>query len=439
MALANTAAVAAPSSAAPAPVRTMVVDDSAVIRGLLTRWLEEDPAIRVVASAANGLAALRTVQTEDVEVVILDIEMPEMDGMTALPKLLELRRDLQVIMASTLTLRNADISLQALSLGAADYIAKPQSARMVSAGIDFRQDLVQKVKALAAKVRKAKGIPAPDLLTAEPAGAAPAVPPPAPQPAPVAAPAQRPTPFAAARPVAASKAAPAAPASAPVRPADIVRPKAEAPLPKPVQPGSKTITLLPASKQKPQILAIGSSTGGPQALFTLLGALPQSLGLPIVITQHMPPTFTAILAQHLTRLTGFPASEATDGEVMKPGRAYVAPGDQHMVLADRMTLRLNQDPPENFCRPAVDPLFRSVAAHYGGSALCVVLTGMGADGMRGGRDITAAGGTILAQDEASSVVWGMPGAVATAGLAHQVLPLNELAPAILTLLRGARP
>jgi two-component system, chemotaxis family, protein-glutamate methylesterase/glutaminase len=319
------------------------------------------------------------------DVVILDIEMPEMDGITALPEILKTRPGVQVMMASTLTLRNADISLQALSLGAADYIPKPQSTRMVSAGVDFRLELIGKVKALCQQARKA---------------------------------------IAAGQPSPAADSPKARTVSAAVPP----------------RPATRPVALSSASVQRPDILAIGSSTGGPQALFTLIGALPHNIRVPIVITQHMPPAFTAILAQHIERLTGFPAKEAAHGDMLKAGHVYVAPGDHHMVLeptAGGARIVINQDPPENFCRPAVDPLFRSVAAIYGAKALCVVLTGMGQDGMRGGKDIVARGGTILAQDEATSVVWGMPGAVANAGLASRILPLPEIAPAVVKFVQGA--
>jgi two-component system, chemotaxis family, protein-glutamate methylesterase/glutaminase len=378
-----------PSSAdsSAGPCRVIVVDDSAVIRGLLTRWLEEDSDIRVVTTAANGVAAIRAVSQHPCDVVVLDIEMPEMDGITALPKIIETRPGVQVMMASTLTSRNADISLHALSLGAADYIPKPQSTRMVSAGVDFRMELIGKVKALAAQARKAFAV-----------GAAPA-------------------------PAEAPKVSRTTPTAAAV-----------------ARPAPRPIALQSASKARPDILAIGSSTGGPQALFKLLGALPNAIRVPIVITQHMPPTFTAILAQHIERLTGFPAKEAEDGDLLKPGHVYVAPGDHHMILAPAAggaKVVINQDPPENFCRPAVDPLFRSVATLYGARALCVVLTGMGQDGMRGGKDVVAQGGTILAQDEATSVVWGMPGAVANAGLAARILPLGDIAPAIMDFVQGA--
>ena len=178
-----------------------------------------------------------------------------------------------------------------------------------------------------------------------------------------------------------------------------------------------------------EIIAIGSSTGGPQALLALLEKLPESIQVPIVITQHMPPMFTKILAEHISRASGRPCAEAKDGEPILPRHIYLAPGDWHLVVASGQTgkvFRLNQGPPVNFCRPAVDSLFESVAEAYDGRVLAVVLTGMGQDGLNGGRAVIEKGGVVVAQDEASSVVWGMPGAVATAGICHAVLPLSDL-------------
>ncbi|MCA1940301.1 MAG: chemotaxis response regulator protein-glutamate methylesterase, partial [Caenispirillum bisanense] len=195
------------------------------------------------------------------------------------------------------------------------------------------------------------------------------------------------------------------------------------------------IQLRPAANDRPDVIAIGSSTGGPQALFTVLGGIKKAGGItqPILITQHMPATFTTILAEHIGRLAGLPAKEAENGEVIQNGRVYIAPGDWHMLVETKGTdkvLRLTQDPPENFCRPAVDPMFRSIAKAYGRRVLAVVLTGMGSDGARGGKVIADAGGTVIAQDEATSVVWGMPGATAQAGVCSAVLPLPDVAPYI---------
>ena len=351
------------------PYRVMVVDDSAVIRGLLTRALEKDPTIKVVASVGNGEVAIKTLGRQDIEVIVLDIEMPVMDGLTALPKLLETKPGVQVIMASTLTRKNAEVSLRALQAGAADYIPKPSSTSELTSTDSFQRELTAKVKALAAAGR--------------PAGA----------------------PSVARRP---SSVAPVA-AAAPRQP----------------------ITLRKASMTMPRVIAIGSSTGGPQALLQVLGDMASSVKLPILITQHMPATFTTLLAEHIARATGVPCAEAQDGEPVNAGQIYLAPGNFHMVVERSGTgsiIRLNQDPPENFCRPAVDPLLRSMAKVYGSGLLTIILTGMGADGQKGATEVVEAGGTVIAQDEATSVVWGMPGAVATSGLCSAVLPIQEIGP-----------
>ena len=346
-------------------IRVMVVDDSAIIRGLITRMLEANPAITVAASCANGQAAIHELARTEVDLVVLDIEMPVMDGLTALPELLKLKPGLPVVIASTLSQRNAEISLKALSLGAADYVPKP-SGTGLGGSEDFRRELVEKVLALGNRPRRhapaaTAAVEAPVMATAH-----------------------------ASRPFALR------------------------------QPGAA----------KPHILAIGSSTGGPPALNTFLALLRPSLRAPIVITQHMPPTFTTILAQQIAKTSGRPCHEAVDGETILPGSIYVAPGSYHMIFERRgatCVARLNQEPPENFCRPAVDPMLRSLVRVFGANVLTVILTGMGADGKKGSQEVVAAGGTVVAQDEASSVVWGMPGAVATAGLCAAVLPLPKLA------------
>ncbi len=367
------------AGAAGDPVRVMIVDDSAVVRGLVTRILEEDSGVSVVASVGNGQMALTTLERTDVDVILLDIEMPVMDGLTALPKLLKIDPGARVIMQSTLTLKGADVSLRAMEAGAADYIPKPTSTRDLAGGMDFKTELLGKVKALGqARKRDPRRVQRPGASTAP----RPVVPRPA--------------------------AAPAAP------------------------PALRTQAL-----EIPDIIAIGSSTGGPQALFGLLGTMRAgTVRQPILITQHMPATFTTILAEHISRVSGWDAREGQDGEVITGGRVYIAPGDFHMVVetkgAERV-IRLNKNPPENFCRPAVDPMFRSIAAAYGKRVLACVLTGMGADGAKGGQAVVAAGGSVIAQDEATSVVWGMPGATANAGVCSAILPLPEVAPWIMKL------
>jgi len=344
------------------PVRVLICDDSAVIRGLLGRLLDADPAIAVVGTAANGRDALGLQARERPDVVVLDIEMPVMDGLAALPALLRADPAVQVVMASTLTTRGADVTLRALRLGAADYVAKPTAAGGIAAGDEFRRELVEKVRALGRVAQRRRGTLRPSL-------------------------------------------------AAPPRPA----------LPPP---------LAMAGAKPAELVAIGSSTGGPQALFRVMKDLGPRFRLPVLITQHMPPTFIPILAEHVSRVGGLPCAEAKDGERILPGRAYLAPGDRHMLVAgDRHAplIALSSAPPENFCRPAVDPMLRSAAAVMGGRVLAVILTGMGHDGLAGCRALAAEGGTVIVQDEATSVVWGMPGAVAQAGVACAIAPVGDIA------------
>ncbi|MGB0683059.1 MAG: protein-glutamate methylesterase/protein-glutamine glutaminase [Magnetovibrionaceae bacterium] len=374
----------------------MIVDDSAVVRGLISRMVDGEANFKVVASVGNGQMAVSNLQRNPVDVIILDIEMPVMDGLTAIPKLLEVDPEVKIVMASTLTVHNAEISMKCLAAGACDTIAKPSSSREISGGVDFRDLLLQKVRSLG-EARKKAG-------NRRGGGTAPA----------------RRVPFS--RP--GTTPASGTPASSP------------SPKPSLLSP-TEPVKVRQPGRQKPEILAIGSSTGGPQALFVFLKALDKNIRVPIVITQHMPKTFTTILADHINRMTGWPCEEATDGMSLQPGRIALAPGDYHMTIegsAASKTLRLNQDPPENFCRPAVDPMLRSVVNVYGGKAAVVILTGMGSDGCKGASKIVEAGGTVVAQDEETSVVWGMPGAVAQAGLCSAVLALDDLAPYVNRLL-----
>jgi two-component system, chemotaxis family, protein-glutamate methylesterase/glutaminase len=357
------------------PFRVMIVDDSAVIRGLLKRGLEADPALTVVASVSNGQQAIAAVTRHDIEIIVLDIEMPVMDGMTALPRLLDAKPGVQIVMASTLTRKNAEISLRAMTMGAAEYVTKPSSTSEIHSADSFKRELVDKIKALAEAGRSGR------------------------------------------RKLPAHAAQRSVLGSVPPRKTGVTH-----------TPSS--IKLRPAPRQSPDVIAIGSSTGGPQALFEMLSHIGTDIKQPILITQHMPATFTALLAEHITKASKIPASEAKDGELILPGHIYVAPGEHHMVVERGQTgnhIRLNTDPPENFCRPAVDPMLRSMAKIYGSRLLVVILTGMGADGQKGSIAVTEAGGSVIAQDEATSVVWGMPGAVATAGLCSAVLPLPEIA------------
>lgn len=384
----------APTGTTTDPVRVMLVDDSAVVRGLVTRILEGDPAISVVSSVSNGQMALSALERTDVDVILLDIEMPVMDGMTALPQLLKIDPGVRIVMQSTLTLKGADISMRALEMGASDYIPKPTATRDLAGGMDFKSELLAKVKALGyARKRDPNRKNRPGVVHAATTAAPPR------QTSPVG----------------------TIPAAQAGRSAG----------------HSHTFTTRTHTPEVPEVIAIGSSTGGPQALFAVLGAMKAgSIRQPILITQHMPATFTTILAEHISRVSGWDAREGQDGEVIKSGRVYVAPGDFHMLVESKgvdKVLRLVKDPPENFCRPAVDPMLRSVAAAYGKKVLACILTGMGSDGAKGGGSIVAAGGTVIAQDEPTSVVWGMPGAAANAGVCSAVMPLNDIAPWIIKL------
>lgn len=370
----------------------LVVDDSVVVRRLVTDSLSRDPDIEVVGFASNGRIALAKVDQLGPDLVTMDIEMPEMNGIEAVRALRRARHTMPIIMFSTLTERGASATLDALVAGATDYVTKPANVGSVQESLaQVAGQLIPKIKALVTH-RPA------------PAGAAPAA----------AAPAS---------PAAARTPAAAAPA-APVRRTATVRPE---PRPHPVR-----------------ALIIGSSTGGPEALSKVLRALSAPPPVPVLVVQHMPPVFTRQLATRLDRLGPATVVEAADGDLLVPGHVYIAPGDHHLELrrsAGMLRAAITDGPPVNFCRPSVDVLFRSAVRELGGDLLSVVLTGMGADGRTGCEDVVAAGGTVVVQDEATSVVWGMPGAVATAGLAHRILPLTEVTPAIESVLArsGTRP
>ncbi|UFN51136.1 chemotaxis-specific protein-glutamate methyltransferase CheB [Roseomonas sp. OT10] len=348
------------------PVRVMLCDDSLTARAALSRMLEADAGIRVVARAGDGRAALAAFAAmpaaQRPEVVLLDLEMPVMDGMTVLPLLLACTPRPAVIVASALTRRGAAIAMEALRAGASDVLPKPDAA---SGGGAFQAELVEKVRGWGRMLRGR---------------------------------ADR----AAARPATAAESRPAAP--------DLPR---------------------QAPRRAARVLAIGSSTGGPQALAALLRALaPAPPPVPILVVQHMPAGFTAMLADHLSRVGALPVAEAVDGSPLRPGRVFLAPGDHHLLVEagpEELVARVTRDPAENFCRPSVDPMLRSLARATAGAAVATILTGMGSDGLSGCRALVSAGGRVLAQDEASSVVWGMPGAVARAGLAEALLPPDALA------------
>jgi len=370
-----------------AKIRVLIVDDAVVIRKLLSDVLGADPEIEVAGVAANGRIALAKLADLAPDLVTLDVEMPEMNGLETLEALRKLYPLLPVVMYSTLTEAGAGTTLEALARGASDYCTKPSnSGNLDNAKQTVRDELVPRIKALCARRLAA----------------------PAPRPLPAAAAALSTTTLA----------------------------------PKPALPAAP-IKLAAARNPagRIELLAIGCSTGGPNALDCVLTGLPANLGVPVVIVQHMPPMFTRLLAERLDGKCALDVCEAKAGMRLEPNHVYIAPGDWHMLLkreAGALVTALEQSPPENSCRPAVDVLFRSAAQLAGASTLAVVLTGMGRDGTRGAQQIYEAGGRILAQDEASSVVWGMPGFVAQSGVAEALLPLDKVAGEITRILGQSR-
>jgi two-component system chemotaxis response regulator CheB len=350
-------------------IRVMVVDDSVVIRKLLSDILAQDPEIELAATAPNGRIALAKLPQVTPDLVTLDIEMPELDGLGTLPELRKSYPKLPVIMFSTLTERGALSTLDALARGASDYVTKPANVGSVAAAIaSVKQQLIPKIKALCPQ-------------------------------------------------------------------------RSSTPLMNAAQVKRPTIVRTHNVPQQTDVLVIGSSTGGPQALTAVLEKLPADFPVPVAIVQHMPPVFTQHLATRLNQLCPLQVREAAGGETLEPGQVFIAPGNFHMELRRQGTAVktvLHQGPPENSCRPAVDVLFRSAAETYGPHALGLVLTGMGRDGLRGAEHLVAAGGTVLAQDEATSVVWGMPRAVHEAGLAHRTLPLSSIPAALESIIHLGR-
>jgi two-component system chemotaxis response regulator CheB len=341
--------------------RVLVVDDAVVVRRIVTDAIGAAPGLEVVGTAPNGRIALSKIEQLNPDLVTLDIEMPEMDGIATLTEIRARYPRLPVIMFSTLTERGAAVTMEALLRGANDYVTKPANVGSVAqAKHAIREQLVPKIHALCGT--------------------------------------RRPT-----------------------------------PRPLPTAPASRPATTPPRARRESGVVdavVIGVSTGGPNALAALVPALPADLGVPVLIVQHMPPMFTRLLAERLDAHAPLSVAEATDGEVVRPGRVLIAPGDRHLEVRRRGTdvrAALTQGPPENSCRPAADVLFRTAAATWGERVLGVVLTGMGYDARRGAEHIRHAGGHVLAQDRASSVVWGMPGAVVQAELADAELPLAAIA------------
>jgi two-component system, chemotaxis family, protein-glutamate methylesterase/glutaminase len=342
-------------------VRVLVVDDSVVMRRILSEVIAADPELEVAAYAANGQIAMSLLNQVAPDIVTLDVEMPVMNGLATLKALRAAAYKMPVVMFSTLTERGAEATIDALALGASDYVAKPTGNGDYNAARErIREALVPRIKALCRRQIPATSAAAVSAQLHTTAG----------------------------RRL----------KSGPVK-----------------------------------ALAIGCSTGGPNALAAILPAIPEDFPAPVLIVQHMPPTFTRFLAQRLTTSCRMPVEEAVDGTVLRPGTMWVAPGGYHMLLESAQSvakIRISQGPPENSCRPSVDVLFRSVADLFAGSTLAVVLTGMGQDGLRGCEQLSSLGAEILAQDEATSIVWGMPGFVARGGLADAVLPLPAIGPHI---------
>ncbi|GAA3232750.1 chemotaxis response regulator protein-glutamate methylesterase [Oerskovia jenensis] len=351
-------------------IRVLVVDDSVVIRRLVTQTLERDPEITVVGTAADGRLALAKVEQLEPDLITLDIEMPVLDGIETVRALRAAGRRMPVIMFSTLTERGAGATLDALTAGATDYVTKPSGTGSVQSALErVGLELVPKIKALVPQAR---------------------------------------------RPLAGRLGAPAAP----------------------------VVTTRRAAPDRPvRAVVVGSSTGGPDALRRIFSAIREPLSVPVLLVQHMPPVFTRQLAERLDREGPTTVVEAVGGEILAPGHAYLAPGGRHLEVVRRgasLAATVTDGPPVNFTRPSVDVLFRSAVQVLGGDLLALVLTGMGSDGRDGAGAVAGAGGHVIAQDEQSSVVWGMPGAVVTAGHAHQVLPLDHLARAVVSATEGAR-
>ncbi len=380
------ATLAVAPAPAPRPIRVMIVDDAVVVRSLLSRWLEAAEGMEVVAVLRNGAEAVAAIDRVKPDVVLLDVEMPNLDGAAALPQLLRKWPAANIIVSSAVTSGDPAVFIRCLQLGAADCIAKPSAARSAT----FRQEIVEKVRTLGLRAQRASG-PAP----AGPASLAPVAPVPA-----------------AVTPAASPSLAPVEARAPAVHQTDVC-------------------ALRPMTRARPRILAIGASTGGPNAVTDFLRLCGPALEqIPVIVTQHMPKIFTTIFADHLQRQLSVEVSEAACGDVVRPGRVLVAPGGRHLRLVregSKVLAATDEGSPVNFCRPSVDVIFGSIAPIYGASALAVVLTGMGADGLLGAASIVDAGGNVFAQDQATSVVWGMPGAVAKRGLCAAIEPVEELA------------
>jgi two-component system chemotaxis response regulator CheB len=353
--------------------------------------LESDPGIEVVGTAANGKIALTKIAQLAPDAVTMDVEMPELNGVDTVRELRKMGQKMPIIMFSTLTERGATATLDALSAGASDYVAKPSNVGSLSESLAIVADqLIPKIRALLPNLSRRNPATGSALSSTGASGSRLAV----------------------------------TPANATAVPR---------------QGSAKTRDDM--RKHPIRAIVVGSSTGGPEALSRVISSLQEPLPVPVLVTQHMPPVFTKQLAARLDRLSPNTVVEATDRMTMRPGHIYIAPGDYHMEfkrVGVSHTIILTQGPPVNFCRPSVDVMFRSALESFGSELLTVVLTGMGSDGKAGTGAIVEAGGTAIVQDEETSVVWGMPGATATAGFAHRILPLDEIGPSIWTILSASR-
>jgi two-component system, chemotaxis family, protein-glutamate methylesterase/glutaminase len=436
-------------------ISVLVVDDSVVVRRLITDALADDPAINVVGTAPNGRVALQKIDQLKPDLVTLDVEMPVLDGIGTLRELRKTHLRLPVIMFSTLTAAGAAATVEALTAGASDYVTKPANVGSVAESIrSVREQLVPRIHALAGRTRGSGGaaggaakVP-PSFIgrpgtVPPPAGARPSTPP---QPSARTTAPTRPT---VGRPVppAPGVAPPSAPGAAPRLTPSAGRiggggPGTGATGPTTTNRAAPTAARPPATGVgRIDVIAVGCSTGGPDALARVVKMLPAGLPVPVLVVQHMPPVFTRMFAERLDRGSPLRVVEATADMPLEAGTIYIAPGDYHMEVVRRgatVATSLNTGPPENFCRPAVDVLFRSVNRTYGRNAIAVVLTGMGHDGRSGCADLARSGADIVAQDEATSVVWGMPGSVVSAGLATAVLPLDEISNYVLARVNGGR-
>jgi two-component system, chemotaxis family, protein-glutamate methylesterase/glutaminase len=351
----------------------LIVDDSAVVRGILGRMVDAQDDMRVATTATNGSDALEALRLQEIDVVLLDIEMPVMDGLTALPLICQRHPLARVLVTSSLTYQSASVTMKALALGAVDYVHKPSARAGGVFGVELAAtEMVGKIRAVAppAADRNQDVSGSQDAESRQP------------------------------------RTAPA-----------------------------------PAGDFEPRVLALAASTGGPNALATVIAGLPRDFPLPVLVTQHMPPIFTTMFAQRLTREGSLLCEEARDGEILQPGRVYVAPGDRHLtVLASGVarspTVHVTSDAPEHHCRPAADPMLRTAAQAFPNGVLAVVLTGMGEDGRDGCERVVATGGRVIVQDEATSVVWGMPRSVVASGIPCIILPLHAISAHVTSLCCG---